>query len=605
METNVPLDQSQLSVVTAVPDDRLFVVAGAGQGKTEVLISRILALEEQGINSADEILVLSFSRAAVEAVRTRASLSGIRDVGVLTFDAFAARLILDEGEEPSHGFDARIRQATDLLRGEFVPQIVDPLQHLLIDEAQDLVGDRADMVLALLKALSPDAGFTILGDPLQGIYDFQLDSSRVQITSNQLIDTIIAEFGAKKLALANYYRAETDETKLLIPVANSIRDMETSEANAEHAHAALDDFVSGQVGPDFLAETGALEPLFDDSTALLASTNFEVLKASEILWENNIEHVVRRRAQDMSLAPWVYEVIGKYPARIYPYKEILGRLSGFEDLQADEIWRSLKRAEGNLSAPEILDTSLLTRRLRSKATPLALTVRDSHRLTLSTVHRAKGLEFTNVLYLPPEKGSPPSRISWDTLRQRYVALSRAREQILISSFPRNVNLAHKTLNNGNTSVELRFFGNKRASPYRMEFGNDSIDAAVPFKTDTFSAQEVLNGLRRDDLLGRPISGFVDPESFEDDGFPRYILQTDDGSPIGRTSVSFAAALKNAFSWSGAKSWIWPQGFVGARVISLETATGNQEETEAAGLVPSGMWLVPRLTGLIRPIWKKV
>ena len=46
-------------------------------------------------------------------------------------------------------------------------------KHVVVDELQDLVGDRADLVRAVLELTG--CGFTMLGDPAQGIYNFQLE----------------------------------------------------------------------------------------------------------------------------------------------------------------------------------------------------------------------------------------------------------------------------------------------------------------------------------------------------------------------------------------------------------------------------------------------
>lgn len=603
MYRNVQLDPSQLDVAEAAAEERKFVVAAAGQGKTEVLVERILSLEEQDLNAADEILVLSFSRAAVEAVRSRSNKAGIRSVSILTFDSFAARLILDEGEEPEFGFDARIRQATKILQRSEIPQLVQPLLHLLVDEAQDLVGDRAEMVLALLEALNSEAGFTILGDPLQGIYDFQLDESIAKTTSTQLIQTIISQFGAETTALTGHYRANTAEMKNLIPVADVIRKFTESPQDAEEAHALLRTYMPEKIGSSFLTESGALEPLDEDTTALLASTNFEVLVASELLWEQGIEHVIRRRAQEMNLAPWIYLALGALPARTYPADQILERLVSVEGINSDEAWRQLKLVEGNLGQPASLDLARLTRRLRSQSVPLSLTVNDAHRLTLSTVHRSKGLEFSNVIYLPPRKDTRAAEITWPTLRQKYVALSRAREQVIHSDFPRNAVPPGRKSSDGEHWIECRFVGRGKPIPARMEFGNGDIDDVIPFAHPDFSADRIVTELLRDDLIGFQINGVLDPDSVHDGMAARYILKTPEGIPLGRTSIKFAWALKKAFQRHGMMQWKWPPGFSGARITSLETATGNAEETEAAGLPPSGMWLVPRLTGLIRPLWK--
>ena len=182
------LNDDQLLVVEASVEDRLLVIAGAGQGKTEVVVSRIDTLvKEADLVPSEELLVLSFSRAAVSAVRTRLDLRDVAASNVRTFDSFASLLLLDAEIQPEGSFDARIRRATRLLKESGkVPAPVESLRHVVIDEVQDLVGDRADFVLAILEKLDSDAGITALGDPLQGVYEFQLGDSYSQTTAEDV-----------------------------------------------------------------------------------------------------------------------------------------------------------------------------------------------------------------------------------------------------------------------------------------------------------------------------------------------------------------------------------------------------------------------------------
>ena len=409
MLAEVELDESQRAVAEADPEARMFVTAAAGQGKTEVLLARVKALVECGLNPADDILVLSFSRAAVEAVRKRAREHDLDGLQIRTFDSFAAQILLDMDEETrGSSFDARIRKATKYIAGDEVPDRLTYLKHVLVDEAQDLVGDRAELVLALFSALGDDLGFTVLGDPLQGIYDFQLEESESDLTSAGLVEMLVEEFGAEQQTLAKHYRAVTDRTKELISIGAEIRSLGTLENSVcEAAHSLLDDFRRKVSSTSVLNESGALRPNDGDTTALLCSTNYEVLIASELLWENGYPHLIRRKAQDMSVAPWVHKVFKELEDRTYDADEIRARLHQLFDGAAADHWLALKTAEGNFSAYNSLNVPLLSQRLRSRSIPLTLTVADAAPLIVSTVHRAKGLEFTNVLYLQPELGPPP------------------------------------------------------------------------------------------------------------------------------------------------------------------------------------------------------
>lgn len=73
------------------------VVAGPGSGKTTTLIERIAAMLDQGV-AAEQILALTFSRKAAEAIRNKVRRRVQRDIAVYTYHAFAANLLDEYGE---------------------------------------------------------------------------------------------------------------------------------------------------------------------------------------------------------------------------------------------------------------------------------------------------------------------------------------------------------------------------------------------------------------------------------------------------------------------------------------------------------------------------
>lgn len=605
MQPSFILDPSQQAVVDAAADERLFVTAAAGQGKTEVLVSRVMSLvEEDQLNPADDILILSFSRAAVEAVKKRAGRHDLDGLQVRTFDSFAAQILFDEedgsGLFSGTGFDERIRRATTHIVKDEPPQRVSQLRHVLVDEAQDLVGDRAEMVLAIFDALDVETGFTVLGDSLQGIYDFQLDESQSQLTSADFINELQDHFKATPCRLTEHYRATTQRTKDLIHIGEEIRALgPMDEETSRTAHELLDDFRRESSSTSILLETGLLEPGIGETTAVLCSTNYEVLKVSALLWKNGFPHVVRRRSQEMSIAPWVSALFNDLENRSYTSEEIKARLSTLPDTNVDDLWLALKSAEGNFAAYHSLDITQLSHRLRSRSIPLPLTVSDPASLTVSTVHRAKGLEFNNVIYLPPASGMPASELNESTAKQKYVALTRAREEVVSTALPKGT--LEYAASVGRRWQERRF-GKYGKYTARMEFTNSDIDDLIPyFPASESAALQVQEALAGGGLLGASVSGRLSETEIGSAETPRYVLSTDDGQIIGRTSQAFAFSFKRSFANS--RSWKWPRGFEGARIISIETATGHPSETVASGLGASGMWLVPRLTGLIRPLWK--
>src|SRR5947208_8828304 len=86
---------------TAVAHTRgpLLIVAGAGTGKTRVLVERYRRLRTQGV-PAEQILLLTFTEKAAREVLDRVELEDELPAGerfVLTYHAFAQRFLQEEG----------------------------------------------------------------------------------------------------------------------------------------------------------------------------------------------------------------------------------------------------------------------------------------------------------------------------------------------------------------------------------------------------------------------------------------------------------------------------------------------------------------------------
>lgn len=602
MPDAIQLDASQRAVAEADAEQRLIVTAAAGQGKTEVVLGRLDHLAAEGVSIRDEVLVLSFSRAAVDAVRRRASGNGLDGVEIRTFDSFAASVLADAGElEEQHGFDRRIRRATELILDEGAD--LDHIQHLILDESQDLVGDRAEMVLALIGEL-PDAGFTVLGDPLQGVYDFQLDSetSTSRRTSAEFLDALVEEHGAERTTLTGHYRATSDRMRGIVPVGDELRSLGESGDTVESGFRILDEY-RRRGGDDPPYSVRSLDPLQgyltdlgrDETTAVLASTNYEVLRLSELLAEQGVEHVVRRRARDAGPARWVALVLRNLERRKYQRDEFEVARARVPEAPEDA-WHLLREAAPDRRDFRTLDVVALNRRLRNVTTPVALAPADGARVVLSTVHRAKGLEFDHVIDLEADPGSRSAERSWRSLRQRYVASSRARESLWILTEPPYPPAPRQR--SADRWLECRFTGRgSRPRPTRIEFTNEDVESTLP-------SEELVPGQRllaEGALAGRTVEIrlLFDPEPGRE---PEYWI-THDGAVLARVAPQFRRALRKhlVFSTKGVEQQ-WPRVLHGASVASVETAVCDPENTLLSGLGETGFWLVPRLTGLIRPDW---
>lgn len=593
--TGIELNKEQLDVVEASADARLLVIAGAGQGKTEVVASRIGSLVlDEGLTASDEILVLSFSRAAVSAVRTRLDGRDVAAPNVRTFDSFASVLLLGAGIQPEGSFDTRIRRATQLLtEAEQSPDDIELLRHIVIDEVQDLVGDRADFVLALLKWLDDDAGITALGDPLQGVYDFQLDDSLSKTSARNVFEALTDSFACETVGLGKNYRARGKIPKRVVVLGEKLRELHDGDVAEELVEDLLLDVPDrGEIGEWYDLVT----PPEGKRTAVLCTTNADVLRVSRYLNEKSVAHAVRRQAQDFGAARWIAGALGPLPGPKERRSEVeaaLERLLAKEDV--GQKWDALKSAEGRSRDYDALDLHRMSSLVKARALPLPLTEPDHSSVIVSTIHRAKGLEFDSVFIVEPS-WLPSDEDSWTRVRREYVALSRARDHVYTCRLPQSKTKIKADDRLGRFKEEA-WSRKKRGATWTkaFEFLYGDVESDCPASTHTVDAQHIQQTLQSLDNVGMRVYAELD-ETESTSESPSYLLVTQDQQPLGRTSAAFDIAFQKTFGWLKNR----PSVIDGLTLVSVETVAGDYRESERAGLGSSGFWLVPRITGLARP-----
>ncbi|GAB3703822.1 ATP-dependent DNA helicase [Mariniluteicoccus flavus] len=130
----IPFSAQQLEAITA-PLEPGVIIAGAGSGKTTVMAARVVWLVGTGAVRPEEVLGLTFTRkaAAELSARVRAALlragvldaAGVDEAGeqvVMTYDAFAARLVSEHGLRI--GVDAEQTMITGATRYRLAARVV-------------------------------------------------------------------------------------------------------------------------------------------------------------------------------------------------------------------------------------------------------------------------------------------------------------------------------------------------------------------------------------------------------------------------------------------------------------------------------------------------
>ncbi|KOV64797.1 DNA helicase [Streptomyces sp. NRRL WC-3618] len=613
-----PLTDEQRAVVEQPWDARVLVTAGAGAGKTHTLVRRLDALSghedpDEALEAA-EILVLTFSRAAARELRERIARHGERAhrVRAQTFDAWAYGVLLQshpDGEWGAVGFDERIDAATRAVEegaleaGDSVPPA-----HVVIDEVQDLVGGRRELVETLLDRYQDSCGFTVVGDAAQSVYGFQIeDLTERADETGRFFDWLRFSYpdDLVELRLTRNFRAVTPEARIALahgPRLQQVTDSDEAATRYDELRELLLD-PANSLGD--LTDPFTLDGLrtFPDTCAILARDNRQALVVSGLLHEHGVEHRLRRSLEERPVPYWVAELLRRTEATGLTedrFRSLLAEIPLPYEPNVTGLWTVLRRAARS-AGRGVLDLERLRRSVADGRFPDEAADPETARLVVSTVHRAKGLEFDRVIVLTPPTVAELRKQYKDDLdlpaeaRTLYVAMTRAREDLYHAQSPELPILKRA----GGRKNGRRYVGGWRSyDRYGVvaEAGDVCRDNPPGQESDAVATQAYLLaqvGPGQDVVLRKrhdlPMSEYQSPP---------YAL-VHDGREIGEASERFREELFQVQKVNRTWDPWWPDEIHGIRVDTLETVTGSAAAGANAGLGDRGAWIVPRITGIGR------
>lgn len=587
-------DDDQQLVIEQPVTAHILVDAAAGTGKTHTLIGRLTKLVQQdGLSCGDELLVLSFSRAAVAELRRRAALLGndARFVGASTFDSFATTLLAHfdpAGAWQTADYDQRIRLACAQLRDAKDTSFLSLVRHVLVDEMQDLVGARAELVKILLTRLH--CGFTLFGDPAQAIYDYQGDEVASDGVTNLALYEWLTETFAGSLAregLTTDHRTRSDQTRLVARIGARLR-----ERSPDHASIRSDIRTTALGLP--VATPGTARRLLANSpsrSAVLTRTNGEALWVSRELGEAGIDHRLQRRGEDKAVAEWLSAVLDGLDGSRVTREKLQERLDQSEDLGGltpDACLRLMRLLDPRRGSE--FDVRRIADRVRCGDVPEDLNSVAPQNVVVSTIHRAKGLEFDRVLIvgeLPTDHGDDQGFEN----RVAYVALSRAQAELwhLQASRPSGLRI-----DRASRRWVRRPFGRDAWKTNDVEIIGNDVHALHPAGAWLVEANVVdtQTYIRNDVRPGDPVRLELIHVSASGEGAFYAVIH--DGRPVGVTSEAFASTLTQVL---GRGTRHWPVLIGGIRVELVDTVAGHETVGRDAGLGSHGMWARVRVAGL--------
>ncbi len=470
----------------------VLVLAGPGSGKTRVLVHRIAYLLRIKREDPRGILVLAYNRHAAAEIRERLRRLVGDDstlVTVSTVHSLAMRLVgasfagIQTADIPD--FKGLLQKAAALLRGDGLSKqeaealretLIQGYRWILVDEYQDIGPDEYALIAAVAGRTldDPDLRLSLfaVGDDDQNIYAFSGASIRyirqfeqdyaakpVFLTENyrstgHIVATANAVIAgaAARMKLGHDIAVDQARTKAdaggslakLDPVAQGrVQILECPAGNEEQAMAALDELIRlSRLDPDWTWSRAAI--ISRDWRKLIPVRDFaENLGIPVEMANENMPSLWRMREMQTFV-----KALRETPSELYSINkltEVLNTLS--HSRWTDRIGEGL---------------GLLAREVGSRSLPVPDIVewfaewsRDSwdeqRGLKLLTAHRAKGLEFDDVVILDGGWERPSRSEDQDAPRRLfYVAMTRARRSLVVMS-----NDNHEYLPTGAPSVLTR------------------------------------------------------------------------------------------------------------------------------------------------------
>lgn len=422
------LSDTQSDIINDGDSKYIVVAAGPGSGKTRVLVHKLAALLLMEDVKHEQLLMLTFSRAAATEFKKRLiALIGnaANFVEIKTFHSYCFDLLGKIGT--LEGSQNVVKDAAAMIMGGEVEQGRITKSVLVIDEAQDMDENEFNLVRALMSQ-NDDMRIIAVGDDDQNIYEFRgSDSKYMRI--------LMDEYGAVKYEMTENYRSASTIVELSNEFAKTI----THRMKSAPIEAVTDE--KGKVVITHHKCRNMSEPLVKEliqtrrgKTCVLTNTNDEALQIVGMLNDKGvraklIQSVDRFRLYNLAEVRFLIKMIEK---------------SLNSPVISDVLWENARQRVKDVYSQSACLENILNlmsdfetvnkTKYYSDFTQFIMESNyedfytdNREEVYVSTIHKSKGREFDSVyMLLNGNKGKND-----EERRKLYVGMTRAKRNLYI------------------------------------------------------------------------------------------------------------------------------------------------------------------------------
>lgn len=424
------LSPAQLGIINDKETKYIVVAAGPGSGKTKVLVHKLASLLLMEDVKHEQLLMLTFSRAAATEFKSRlikliGNAAGF--IEIKTFHSFCFDLLGRVGSLEKA--DAILKHTITKIKNNEVEMNKITKSVLVIDEAQDMNADEFDLIVTLINQ-NEEMRVIAVGDDDQNIYEFRNADSKY-------LEQLIADYGAVKYELIENFRSRSNlvhfTNQFLKKISHRLKTtpivaFQNDAGNLKVTHYENNNLIIPLVND--VIETGVI-----GTTGVLTRTNEEAAKVVGYLLKNRIQARLVQTNDSFNL--YNLAEIRFFLSKLATDAEVY--------VYSDDVWNYARRelndkfkSSSKLEVCNNLISSFESVNVKIKyKSDFEVFINESKiedfftahgdMVVVSTIHKSKGKEYDNVFLLLNDFNIEKDSVK----RQLYVAMTRAKNNLSI------------------------------------------------------------------------------------------------------------------------------------------------------------------------------